>query len=104
MNQEKNNKHEIDLNDTLKDSGTGVKFQDERQSKRSYRPDTPKIIQWIIKYSSGYVKDKKQATYIVLGIVITMSIISLFLFFGAIHSPSPPPADQITDVAPEGGL
>ena len=78
----------------------GEEFQ---QSARSFQSPTPKIVQWVIKYSGGYIKDEKQANYFLIGFVAVAIIISLFLFFGAVRSPSPPPADQIINVAgPEG--
>lgn len=56
MNQDDKNNEEIDLSDSLKDSGTSVKFEEYR-APRSYYPGTPKIIQLVIKYSSRIVKD-----------------------------------------------
>jgi len=74
----------VDLGGGLNDSDTGVKFQDSgwRAMKYYREPETPKIIQWVIKYSGGLVKDKKQADYVLLGFVVVVIIISLFLFFG----------------------
>jgi len=57
----------------------GEEFQRMRQS---FQTPTPKIIQWVIKYSGGLVKDKKTANYILIGFVALAIIISLFLFFG----------------------
>lgn len=79
--QEKGN-NEIDLSGELKDSDTGVKFQDERRPTQTFFPGTPKIIQWVIKYSGGLVKDEKQASYVLIGLVALAIIVSLFLFFG----------------------
>ncbi|MBU6431576.1 MAG: hypothetical protein KGJ58_04585, partial [Patescibacteria group bacterium] len=49
---------------------------------RSFQTPTPKIIQWVIKYSGGYVKDKKQASFVLLGFAVVAIIVSLFLIFG----------------------
>lgn len=57
----------------------GEEFQRTRQS---FQTPTPKIVQWVIKYSGGYVKDEKQANYVLLGFVAVAIIISLFLIFG----------------------
>jgi len=91
MDENKNNKEGIDLSGALKDSGTGVKFQDEwRRPAQTLYPETPKIIQWVIKYSGGLIKDKKQANYVLLGLVALAIIISLFLFFsGGSQKPIP---------------
>jgi len=81
MDQDNKNNEGIDLSGSLKDSDTGVKFEEYR-APRSYYPGTPKIIQWVIKYSGGLVKDEKQAIYVLIGFVVVVIIISLFLFFG----------------------
>ena len=53
-----------------------------KQSVRSFQTPTPKIVEWVIKYSGGYVRDEKQANYFLIGFVAVAIIISLFLFFG----------------------
>ena len=57
----------------------GEQFQ---RTTRSFETLTPKIVQWVIKYSDGYVKDEKQANYVLIGFVMVAIIISLFLIFG----------------------
>ena len=81
MDQNNKNNEVVDSSGSLKDSGTGVKFNEYR-APRSHYPGTPKIIQWVIKYSGGLVKDEKQASYILIGFVVLAIIVSLFLFFG----------------------
>ena len=61
-----------------------------RQSARSFQTPTPKIAQWVIKYSGGYVKDEKQASYVLIGFVVLAIIISLFLIFGGSGSVGSP--------------
>jgi len=74
-----------------------------QQTRQSFQTATPKIVEWVIKYSGGLVKDEKQASYVLIGFVVVAIIVSLFLIFGAVSSSSPPPADQIINVAgPEG--
>ena len=58
------------------------KNKGEKESTQVFFPGTPKIIQWTIKYSGGLVKDEKQASYVLVGLVALMIIISLFLVFG----------------------
>ena len=84
MDQENKNNDGMDLGGGLNDSDTGVKFQDSGwRAMKDYREsETPKIIRWVIKYSGGLVKDKKQAQYVLLGFVLLVIIISLFLIFG----------------------
>lgn len=58
----------------------GEEFQ---HSARSFQTPTPKIVEWVIKYSGGYVKDEQQASYALIGFVMLAIIVSLFLFFGS---------------------
>lgn len=91
----------VDLSDRLR--GSGAKSRGAQKPPEVLYPDTPKIVQWVIKYSGGYVTDKKQANYVLLGFVAMAIIIAVVLIFGAVRSPSPPPPDEIINVAgPQG--
>lgn len=48
---------------------------------RDLSPATPKIVQWVMKYSGGAIKDERQANYFLIGFVALAIIISLFLIF-----------------------
>jgi predicted PurR-regulated permease PerM len=63
-----------------------ITFEGEELQRpaRSFNSENPKIIQWVIKYSGGYIKDEKQANYVLIGFVAAAVIVSLFLFFGDI--------------------
>ena len=84
MEQNNEDNKGIDLSGMLKDSGSGVKFEEEWQyPARSFNSENPKIIQWVIKYSGGYVKDEKQAQYVLFGFVaVAIIIVSILLFSG----------------------
>ena len=56
----------------------GEEFQ---RPSQSFQTPTPKIVQWVIKYSGGTVKDERQANYVLIGFVMLAIVISLFLFF-----------------------
>ncbi len=58
----------------------GGEFQRTRQS---FQTPTPKIVEWVIKYSGGVIKDEKQANYVLIGFVAVAIIISLFLIFSS---------------------
>jgi len=80
MNQEKD-KNGIDLSRSLKESFP--KFQDGQWSSGPYiSPTAPKIIRWLIKYSGGIIRNEKQASYVLLGFIVFVVIVSLFLIFG----------------------
>ena len=57
----------------------GEEFQ---QPSQFFQTPTPKIVEWVIKYSGGTIKDKKQANYVLVGFVALAIIISLFLISG----------------------
>ena len=61
----------------------GEQFQ---RTTRSFETPTPKIVQWVIKYSGGAVKDERQANYVLIGFVVLAIIVSFFLFFGGSSS------------------
>jgi len=91
MNQEKEkNNNGIDLSGSFNDSDE--KFNKQRPQTPLYLPGTPKIIQWVIKYSGGLIKDEKQAQYVLLGFialaVITVVVIAVS---GGSNQPAPGP-------------
>ncbi|MBM3261724.1 hypothetical protein FJY93_04920 [Candidatus Kaiserbacteria bacterium] len=54
-----------------------------RRPVQSFQTQTPKIVQWVMRYSGGYIKDEKQAQYVLLGFVAVAIIISfMFLLSG----------------------
>ena len=79
----------------------------EVQFKEEWRPQQfvpkkgwgKKMAGFLIKYSGGLIKDENQAAYVIIGLVVAAIIISLFLLFDTLRSPSPPPPDQIIKVA-----
>ena len=85
MDQE-NNQNEIDLSKRLSEPVT--KSQGGQWSSGPYvSPFATKIIRWLIKYSGGLIKNEKQASYVLLGFIVFVVIISLFLIFGRGGSP-----------------
>jgi len=52
-----------------------------RRPVQSFQTQTPKIVQWVMRYSGGLVKDEKQASYVLIGFVVVAIIVSLFLMF-----------------------
>lgn len=91
MDQDDKNDKGIDLSGALKDSGTGVKFEEYRAPRSNYS-ETHKIIQWVMKYSGGLVKDEEQASYVILGFFGLSLVIMIILFSNAFSGPSEPPA------------
>lgn len=82
MNQNNDDKG-VDLSRVPDNSSSHMKFAGgEFQRPQSFQTSMQKIIQWIIEYSGGYVKDEKQASYVLIGLVVLAIIVLLFLFFG----------------------
>ncbi len=78
----------IDLSHALDDSSSRIKFEGEEfQRPRSFQTPTPKIVQWVIKYSGGTVKDEQQANYVLIGfVVLAIVVVIIFLFSGGSDS------------------
>ena len=67
----------------------GEEFQ---HPTRSFQTPTPKIVEWVIKCSGGYVKDEQQASYVLIGFVVVAIIVFLMVIFSGRSEipPSPP--------------
>ena len=72
----------------------GEEFQRTRQS---FQTPTPKIVEWVIRYSGGAIKDEKQANYVLIGFVAVAIIVSLFLLFG-LHTKTPKAVQYREDI------
>lgn len=49
-----------------------------------YEPAGPKMVQLVIRYSGGLIKDEKQANYVLLGFVVIALLIIFVMFFVAV--------------------
>ena len=58
-------------------------MQSNNQEEQHFFADTPKMVQWVIKYSGGLVKNEKQANFVLISIIALAIIISLVLIFGS---------------------
>lgn len=54
----------------------------EEVQEVSKASELPKMVQFVIKYSGGAIKEQKQAEYVLLGLVVLMLAVSFYLFFG----------------------
>jgi hypothetical protein len=52
---------------------------------------TPRIIQWVIRYSGGLVRNERQASFVVLGFVALAIIVFLITIFTGGSEVAPPP-------------
>ena len=54
-----------------------------------FQSQSPKMVQWIIKHSGGYIKNDKQANHVLIGIVL-LSVITSFFFLSDFSSEPQP--------------
>lgn len=73
-----------------------VKSQAEQMQKNpeifKNNSETPKMIQLVMKYSGGGIKNEKQAQYFLLGFVAVAITITIILLLNAFREPSEAPA------------
>jgi len=81
MNQSNEDEKEVGLSNALDDSSNIMEFESDEQYTHPPLPETSKVIQWMMRYSGGYIRDEKQANYVILGFSVLVIIISLFLIF-----------------------
>lgn len=81
MNQEKNNKEKQDIDLSTYLDGSGTQSKKIQPPKSGYLAGTPKVVQWLMRYSGGLIQSKKQASYIILILALAVIIISLLFAF-----------------------
>jgi len=64
---------------------------ESQRTRQSFQTPTPKIVEWVIKYSGGLVKNEKQANYVLLGFVVVAIIVFLMVVFSGGSEIQPPP-------------
>jgi hypothetical protein len=55
--------------------------------------DVPKLVQVVIKYSGGLVKNEKQASSVLVGLVLVATAVSFFLVLGTMREGNFDPKD-----------
>ncbi len=74
---------DIDLSHTLDSPGSGVEFEEEKSftaSKQYRQSSTSKIIQLVMKYSGGKIKDEQHAIYVLIGLVVIIVILTMIIW------------------------
>lgn len=69
-----------------------VVFENEEflHSARSFQKSTPKMVQWVIKYSGGLIRDENKANHFLIGVIIFAVVVSGFFIFGVNRQELPP--------------
>ncbi|MCX6752615.1 MAG: hypothetical protein NTZ87_03940 [Candidatus Nomurabacteria bacterium] len=55
--------------------------QAQSVSKVYVPPDAPKMVQLVMKYSGGMIKEQKTAEYVLFGLAVLMFLASFYFFF-----------------------
>ena len=87
MNDGLNLNENLEIKKALKEFEMENVEQEQEVPSVSKNLETPKMIQLVIKYSGGSIKNEKQAQYVLLGFVVIVVGISLFLFWGSDTTP-----------------
>lgn len=72
----------VDLSGETSRFGTGVEFEEQYGAPHSFYSQPPKIVQWAMLHSRGFIKDERQANYALIGFAVAAIIISLVITFG----------------------
>ena len=93
MDKDKDLSGNVDIQEALKEFEAKSNIEELKKSpfpEASKIPETSKMVGWVIKYSGGYIKEERQAEYVLFGFVVLAIVVSLFLFFGRGESEIPP--------------
>ena len=75
----------IELNKVLKEFETKANIEEQIQNIKQEtfkNSKTSKMVQWVIKYSGGIIKEQKQAEYVLFGFSLIILLVSFFFFWG----------------------
>lgn len=93
MNQDQNDQEGIDLSHALNEAKTPINNDSSLPAAPVFDPGDSKMTRWVIKYSGRWIKDEKQASYFLMGLVTLTIIVSLILLFNGSQSPKIPLKD-----------
>lgn len=78
-----------------------VSFADQgfqRPAQYTNQDDSPKIIRWITNYSGGFIKDEKQANYVIIAFIIVVMGVSIFLYISSRPNNSKPTPEALREI------
>ena len=82
MDEEIKLKGKTEIDQALKEFEERSKAEEiQKAPETSATSELPRMVQLVIKYSGGAIKEQRQAEYVLLGFVVLIIIISLFLVF-----------------------
>lgn len=107
MEEEIKTSGNLEIEEALKKFNKQTTQAPSYQAVKFYKESTtPKIVELVIKWSGGAIKEQKQAEYFLLGFIVVSILISLYLFFGdtllnKFSSTKPASQDQMKESYPE---
>jgi len=73
----------IEIQQALKEFELKSNVEEQQKSPETLKiSEIPKMVQLVMKYSGGAIKEQKTAEYVLLGFVVLAIGVSLYLFFG----------------------
>jgi hypothetical protein len=101
MKSNENDNAGVDLSGMIK--SPNPKSQKEQYAPNQATPSTNlKFIRLVMNHSGGLLKDEKQSESAILGFVILAILFSLISILNTVRTPSPPPPEQIIQIAGPG--
>ncbi len=83
MDEEVKIEGDLDIQKALKEFEAKSSVEEAQNAPEIAKTaELPKMVQLIMKWSGGAIKDQKTAEYILLGFALLVFAFSLFLFFG----------------------
>ncbi|MCH7529526.1 hypothetical protein IIB50_00155 [Patescibacteria group bacterium] len=90
MDQQNNDGEEIGV--------SRVKFNEAQSSISPYTEEESGIVQWVMSHSGEIIENKKEAEYVVIGIIVVITLIALYLFFGTSSPEVEKTIDSVTGI------
>jgi hypothetical protein len=82
MDEEVNIPNNLEIDKALKEFEIKSRTEQIQKTPEVFKnSDLPKMVQLVMKWSGGAIKEQKQAEYVLLGFVVVAISISLFLVF-----------------------
>ena len=76
---------------------SGVEFEGDKYRSRIILgpPQTPKVIDWVMRGSGGLIQSERQAGYVLMAIVCGMVLLAVIFLFIAFAGPRRPAGERI---------
>ena len=87
MDENSNIAGDTDIEKALKEFEAKSQVEQKQTTEKSLKnSDVPKMVQWVIKWSGGYIANRKQAEYFLFTFVVIALFFSAVIFFKGNYS------------------